>query len=127
MGTTYKGNAQYFRSIGQNIMVTSNKYGFNNGFFGKNSKHGSDRIRNIFSTNNLSTAYDFYDKIACGGIEKIINSNMRITRMADGTVITMREVSHSDGTPAVDINIKQSKHSGGVESQKIHFVQETNK
>lgn len=114
MGTTYKGNAQYFRSIGQNVMVTSNKYGFNNGFFGENSKHGSDRIRNIFSTDNLSTAYDFYDKIACGGLEKVINNNMRITRMADGT-------------PAVDINIKKSKHAGGVESQKIHFVLETNK
>ena len=123
MGTTYKGNAQYFRSIGQNVMVTSNKYGF----FGENSKHGSERIRNIFSIDNLSTAYDFYDKIACGGIEKVVNNNMRITRMSDGTVITMREVSHSDGTPAVDINIKRSKHTGGVESQKIHFVQEINK
>ena len=47
--------------------------------------------------------------------------------MADGTVITMRKVSHSDGTPAVDINIKPSTHTGGVKGQKIHFIQEVDK
>lgn len=51
---------------------------------------------------------------------------MRITRMADGTVITMRKISHSDGTPVVDINIRPSTQTGGVKSQKIHFVQEEN-
>ncbi len=30
----------------------------------------------------------------------------------------------ADGTPAVDINIKNSKESGGVKQQKIHFVKE---
>jgi len=44
--------------------------------------------------------------------------------MNDGTVITIREVSSSDGTPVVDINIKCSNHTGGLRSQKIHFVQE---
>ena len=72
----------------------------------------------------MAAAKDFYDKIAFGGKEQIINENMRITRMADGTVITMRKVSSSDGTPVVDINIKPSKHTGGVKGQKIHFVQE---
>lgn len=67
---------------------------------------------------------DFYDKIALGGIEKITDTNKRITRMADGTVITMREVSHSDGTPVVDINIKRSNHTGDIKTQKIHFEKE---
>lgn len=127
MGTTYKGNSVYFRSVGQNVMVTSKIYGFSHGFFGENSKHGNDRTRNIFSSDNLAAAKDFYDKIAFGGKEHIVNDNMRITRMADGTVITMRVVSHSDGTPVVDINVKPSKHTGGVKSQKIHFVQEEDK
>ena len=122
MGTTYKGNSVYFRSVGQNVMLTSKKFGFSNGFFGENSKHGNDRTRNIFSSDNLAAAKDFYDKIAFGGKEHIVNDNMRITRMADGTVITMRIVFHSDGTPVVDINVKPSKHTGGVKSQKIHFV-----
>lgn len=124
MGTGYKGNSVYFRSIGQNVLIVSSKYGYANGYFGENSKHGSNRTRNIIATDNLTAAQDFYDKIAFGGKERIVNDNMRITRMADGTVITMRKISHSDGTPAVDINIEPSTHTGGVKSQKIHFVQE---
>lgn len=42
--------------------------------------------------------------------------------MEDGTVFTMREVSTSDGSPAVTINIRKSTDSGGVKEQKIHFV-----
>lgn len=124
MGTSYKGESKYFRSIGQNVMVTSSSYDCDRGYFGENSIHGSDRTRNITSKDNLKTAEDFYKKIAFGGIEQTVNDNMRITRMADGTVITMRKVSSSDRTPVVDINIKKSKHSGGIRDQKIHFVLE---
>lgn len=122
MGRGYKGDSKYFRSIGQNKLVVSKSYKFENGYFGENSKHGRDRTRNIFAENNLEAALDFYDKIAFGGIENKVDDNLRITRMADGTVISMRKVSHSDGTPVVDINIKSSTHTGGVKGQKIHFV-----
>ncbi len=124
MGTSYKGNSKYYRSIGQNILISSEKYKYSKGYFGNNSNHGNIRTRNIVASDNLATAKDFYNKIAFGGKEQIVNDNMRITRMADGTVITMRKVSHSDGTPVVDINIKPSSHTGGVKGQKIHFVQE---
>jgi hypothetical protein len=69
----------------------------------------------------------YHNKIAFGGKEQKVNDNMRITRMADGTVITMRKVSHSDGTLVVDINIRKSTHTGGVKDQKIHFVLEGGK
>ena len=122
MGTGFKGNSKYFRSIGQNILIASTKYPYENGRFGDNSVHGRNSTRIITSEDNLSTAFDFYEKIAFGGIEKKVNDNLRITRMADGTIITMRKVSHSDGTPAVDINIEGSTHTGGLKNQKIHFV-----
>ncbi len=123
MGTGYKGGSVYFRSIGQNILIASNTYDYSNGYFGINSIHGNNRTRNITAQDNLVAVRDFYNKIAFGGIEQVIDENTRITRMADGTVITMREVSHSDGTPVVDINIKPSTHTGGVKGQKIHFIQ----
>lgn len=123
MGTGYKGNSVYFRSIGQNVLIASSKYDYSKGYFGENSTHGKNRTRNITAQDNLAAAKDFYGKIAFGGKEQVINNNMHITRMADGTVITMRKVSHSDGTPVVDINIKPSTHTGGVKGQKIHFVQ----
>ena len=124
MGTAYKGNSKYYRSIGQNILLASKKYGFYGGYFGKNSKHGHDRTRNIAAPDNLTAATDFYNKIAFGGIERKIDENVCITRMADGMVVTMRKTSHSDGTPVVDINIRSSTHTGGVKGQKIHFIQE---
>ncbi|MBO4604233.1 MAG: hypothetical protein J5657_02895, partial [Clostridiales bacterium] len=81
----------------------------------------------IKSDNPSVTAKDFYDRIAHGGIEnEIIDRNGNIkgakTKMADGTIVTWREISNSDGSPAVDINIKKSTDSGGLKFQKIHFV-----
>lgn len=34
----------------------------------------------------------------------------------------LREISTSDGTSVVEINIRQSSNSAGVKFQKIHFV-----
>ncbi len=124
MGTGYKGNSKYYRSIGQNVLIASSKYAYSNGRFGVSSPHGGASTRNISSPDNLATANDFYNKIAFGGKENIVNENMRITRMADGTIITMRKVSHSDGTPVVDVNIERSTHTGGIKKQKIHFIKE---
>ena len=125
MGTAYKGNATYFRSIGQNVLIAASSYQYSNGRFGTNSQSTGNRTRNISSTDPLVTAKDFYDKIAYGGTEKIFRDGaLKITHMADGSVISMRTTSHSDGTPVVEINITNSTHSGGVKDQKIHFIKE---
>ena len=127
MATGFKGNATYYRSIGQNILSTSSKYQYREGYFGTSSPHGGSYTRNISAEDNLGAATDFYNRIAYGGKEKIYSDNMRITTMSDGTIITMRKISTSDGTPVVDINISRSRGSGGIKKQKIHFVKEVKK
>lgn len=37
---------------------------------------------------------------------------------------TTREVSSSDGSPAVEINIRKSGEHGEIKYQKIHFVKD---
>ena len=127
MGTGYKGDSKYYRSIGQNILITSSKYEYNNGRFGKNSPSSGNITRNIESKNPLQTATDFYDKIAFGGIENSYdNDTLKTTQMADGTIVSWRKRSSSDGTPVVEINISNSTHTGGIKKQKIHFTEAKN-
>ena len=125
MGTCYKGNARFFRSIGQNVLITASKYHFKNGRFGVNSPSTGNKTRNIVSSDPISSAKDFYEKIAFGGKETKYNGGkVRVTRMSDGSVITMRPISSSpDGSPVVEINITGSSHAGGLKQQKIHFVE----
>ena len=126
LGTSiYKGGTVKYHSIGQNVLITSNSYKYSNGYFGDNSPSTGNRTRNIASSDNVATATDFYNKIAMGGTEKIYdNGNRRITQMSDGSVITWRKTSTSDGTSVVEINISNSTHTGGVKRQKIHFIEE---
>lgn len=127
MGTSYKGNTKFYRSIGQNIAIVKNVYSFNEGRFGYKSASTGNITRNISSENPLETSRDFYDKIALGGKEKTVYRNgmkIKITTMADGSIISMRETSTSDGTPVVEIHIKNSSHAAGIKEQKIHFVKE---
>ena len=80
-------------------------------------------MRNIKSSNPAKSAKDFYDKVAHGGIEKQMSNGKGVyTKMKDGSILSYREVSASDGSPAVEINIKQSNDHGEIKYQKIHFV-----
>lgn len=128
LGTSvYKGGTVKYHSIGQNILITSNSYKYSNGYFGDKSPSTGSKTRNITSSDNISTATDFYNKIALGGTEKVYdNGNRKITQMSDGSVITWRKISSSDKTPVVEINISSSTHTGGVKKQKIHFIEEEN-
>lgn len=126
MGTSiYKGGTVRYHSIGQNILVASNSYKYSNGYFGDKSPSTGSKTRNIASSDNVSTATDFYNKIALGGTERVYDGgNRKITQMSDGSVVTWRKTSTSDGTPVVEINISSSSHTGGVKRQKIHFIRE---
>ena len=124
MGTSYKGGSVGYRSISQNIPRTSVKYKYSEGRFGDSSPHTGNHTRNISSSDPLSTAKDFYDLISYGGKEIIYSNNLKVTSMSDGTKISMREVSSSDGTPVVEVNIKYSNDTSGIKNQKIHFIKE---
>ena len=124
MGLGFKGDTGHHHSISENIDSLKNDYGFNNGYFGCPSNTNKNRNkRNISSDDPQQTATDFYNKIACGGIEsKLPNGKGHMTEMSDGTIITYREYKSSDGSPVVDINVLYSNDSGGIKQQKIHFV-----
>ena len=42
-------------------------------------------------------------------------------RMRDGSIVSHRYISSSDGSPVVELKVK---NTSGVKSQKIHFVKE---
>ena len=98
------------------------EYKYQNGYFGDPGQ-GRDFVRNIKSDDPVKTAQDFYDKAAHGGIKKEMNNVKGVyTKIKDGSILSYREVSSSDGSPAVEINIKQSTDHGDIKYQKIHFV-----
>lgn len=69
MGTGYKGNADHYHSITENLPEMEKAYPYQNGFFGTrgDSKRGS--VRHISSDDPQRTAKEFYDKLTFGGKE----------------------------------------------------------
>ena len=111
MGVQYHREVTSFHSIEDNLDKTKQKYPTNDeGYFGTPGQ-GRSHTRNIESENPLETAKDFFDNISEGG--KIIplldkKTGLQkgvIAHMEDGTFISFREVSSSDRSPAVEINI----------------------
>lgn len=122
MGHGYKGDTGHHHSITENLSLLKSDYKYQNGYFGDPGQ-GRSFVRNIKSSNPAKSAKDFYDKVAHGGIEKQMSNGKGVyTKMKDGSILSYREVSASDGSPAVEINIKQSNDHGEIKYQKIHFV-----
>ncbi|SEQ30423.1 hypothetical protein SAMN02910289_01723 [Lachnospiraceae bacterium RM5] len=122
MGHGYKGDTGHHHSIRENLSSLISSYDYYNGYFGEKGQ-GRNFVRNITSADPVKTAQDFYDKAAYGGIERpMANGKGHYTKMKDGAILSYREVSSSDGTPVVEINIKKSTDHGGIKYQKIHFV-----
>lgn len=128
MGTSYKGGASYYHRITENIASVASRYNYQDGLFGVRGQGGTNTIRNIASDDPQTSAKDFFDHLAYGGIETILyykdgtEKGRRVT-MADGSTLNWRIVSSSaDKSPAVDIDIKRSNDHGQLVSQKIHFT-----
>lgn len=100
-------------------------YNCNEGYFGHKGT-GKD-IRVIECDNVYDTCKNFYDKIAYGGMENISFTRdgkhyMYQAKMRDGSIVTYREFTSTEDSPAVSISIKGSTDTGGIKKQKIHFV-----
>ena len=122
MGRGFKGGTGNHSSFSDNISGLKSEYGLNNGYFGIRGE-GREFIRNIICEDPNSEAKAFYDKASFGGIEMVMENGEGVyTKMKDGTIISYRHISKSDGSPAVEINIRRSTSSGEVKYQKIHFV-----
>lgn len=123
MGHGYKGGSETFRSISDNLGALKEKFPYHDGVFGGEGHGESKMVRHLESSDPLAQAHDFYDTAAFGGIEEELGNGKGFrTSMEDGTIFTIRDVSKSDGSPAVDISIRKSTDTGGVKQQKIHFI-----
>ncbi len=131
MGVQYKTETTMFHSIEDNLDKLKLKYPVNSeGYFG-NPGHGRSHTRNIESENPLETAKDFFNNIAEGGKKEILYDRKTgkekgiVVQMRDGTFISFREISTSDGSPVVEINIDSSNSERAkkeIQTQKIHFI-----
>lgn len=122
MGLGYKGDTGHHYSISENLPILQATYSYNNGYFGEKGI-GRSFVRNIKSSDPIATSKNFYDRASYGGIERKMNNGKGIyTKMSDGTILSYRNISSSDGTPVVEINIKYSNDHGDLKYQKIHFT-----
>lgn len=124
---TYKGGATHHHSMKENMEKLRLEFYYHHGYFGTQGNNNNNSVRHIASDDPITTAKKFYDTAAHGGIEQPIYSKDGSEKgfkcdMADGTVITWRNISNSDGTPAVDINIQRSNDAEELKQQKIHFI-----
>ncbi|WP_438498618.1 RHS repeat-associated core domain-containing protein, partial [Paenibacillus sp. IHBB 3054] len=86
------------------------------GYFGIIGQSGSSKVRNL--TGGNEAAQNFFKQISKGfKTEKDLGNGKILRILDDGTAVTYRPISHSDKTPAIDIN------GGSIyKQQKIHFI-----
>ncbi len=121
MGHGYKGDTGHHHSIIENLPSLTASYKYRNGYFGDNIQ-GRNFVRSIICDDPVKTAKEFYDKAALGGIEHQMDNGKGVyTKMKDGAILSFREITSSAGSPAVEINIRDSNEHGDIKYQKIHF------
>lgn len=93
----------------------------NNGYFGRKGK-GKTRI--IDCEDAIKTSKHFYEMISRGGNhEEFLNQKGVIvcrTTLIDGSRIVYRQITSTEGSPAVEITARKP---GIIKNQKIHFIE----
>lgn len=123
MGTHFKGNSPTYHSLRDNLPRVNENYKHNeNGYFGEIGKSGCNAIRQINCDDPIAEAHKFFNTIGFGGIETELPNHKGISsKLKDGTIIVCRDITSTLGSPAVEINIRYSNDSCGIQNQKIHF------
>ena len=92
-----------------------------NGYFGINTGHR--HVRKIISDKPLKSAYSFFHQLVKGNTPEPLSSKKGwIVKMLDGYIVTIRDHSNSDGSPAIDIHIRGKCKT--IKDQQIHFTKE---
>ena len=81
---------------------------------------GRGSTRRLYSDDPAATARYFYDTLGRGGALRRIDRGY-IRTFDDGTHVTYRPVSGSDGSPAIQITVR-NPNSPLARYQKIHFM-----
>lgn len=108
-------------SVASNLKDLKSMYPISDsGYFGKASSKGN--VRFIKSDNPQADAQKFFSVLAKDGkLTGAKKAGVTVVKFKDGTVVTYRIKSHSDGSPVVSITLS-STQNGVKSNQKIHFV-----
>lgn len=136
MGSGYYGG--YHNTYGANEEVPANSSNIDDnalelaqqfhltpgGYFG--GKGRGKGVRIISSANPIATAESCYRILGKGGVERVAHNHkgqeVRMTRLGDGTLVTYRQITSSQGSPAIEIRLSGGTHK--IHQQKIHFTME---
>ena len=90
------------------------------GYFGEHGQSPKHDVRVVRCDNPAKTAFEFQSLAGNNPVViRQIPGKGHTMLMRDGTRITYRRFSYSDGTPVVELKVAGAP---GVKSQKIHFV-----
>jgi hypothetical protein len=109
------------RTFTDNLPDLVKEFPLDHGHFGKPSDKTNSIARIIESPDPIATAERFFRLAAEGGTMRTDKPNIKVAELKDGSFITFRVVSSSDGTPAVDLNLTPPTY---VKTRKIHFTKE---
>lgn len=129
MGAGFSSATRISCNIKDGLIQAKLTYNYNDGlFFDRSPKRHDDYVRICESDNPIKTSKEFFEILTQNSFSnKQFKDKKIIAKMTDGTVITWREKSSSDGSPVVEINIKRCDSNSGLKNQKIHFTQKGGK
>ena len=102
------------RGFAENVKTLKSTFGYPDGL-NWNLRKGK-RLARVETDEPVSAATMFAGIASQGFVSEVINDKGYRRKLADGTIVGLRIVTSSEGSPAVDLNIVDEKYV-----RKIHF------